>query len=173
MMKLLTITVVSLILIACSDPLGSTSRQQSQDQAAIAQAQSQERIAEWDAKAKGWQAQYNFLGNMTTTLAEAAKPNYWPIYIALFVIGGIATIAMYQNGKTNQAIISALSMNDQRMINGGGRYTMLPEVTQSALMQAYQRGDYTQGEDGQYYITMGERKFKALLPENSSARNVG
>lgn len=159
---LLVIAVVSLILVACNDPFGSTARQQSHDSAVIAQAQSQAQVAEWDARAKGWQAQYKFLGDMTTTLAEAAKPNYRPIYLALLIIGGFGAATLYMQWHTTQAIINGGSMGGQYMINGGTS-KMLPKATQYALMQAYQRGDYEQGEDGNHYITLNNRTYKALL----------
>jgi len=163
MKRLLAIAVIVVALTGCNDPLGMTSREQARTDAIVAQGDSTARIEEArrDAavaaqNAAVEQSRIDAQKSAFDSALAAAKPNFWPIYFAFALLGGIAMIAVYWIGRSHYANVSNGSMTPQ--------YRLADSSARDRLLREWHEGNYEQGRDGQYYIIMEGRKYRALLP---------
>ena len=163
MKRLLALSLIVVALTGCNDLLGMTSREQARTDAVVASGNSSARIAEAyrdtvvaEQNAAVERSRIDAQTHAFDSALEAAKPDYLPIYLALALLGGIAIVAVYWMGRSHYANVSNGSMTPQ--------YRLAGDSMRNRLLREWHDGNYRQGEDGQYYIVMEGRKYRALLP---------
>lgn len=111
MKRIITCLILLVVLSACSDPLGMTTREQSHSAAQQAQWDSQARqaeaqaaVAESQAKADVEKTQIEAWTNALQKVEDASKRNMGIVYLLILAVVGLAGMAIYWMGRTNTAM---------------------------------------------------------------------